>query len=116
MNIGILILLTLFISAMIFIIQRAEAKRRRLVILVMLAVGELIRRYVIYRSEWLVLPPFGDLLLRVFPTYPLDAGLHREAWLALGIALVLNFFFWALIGRYNPVASSDEIQVIGMDD
>jgi len=35
----------------------------------------------------------------------------------LALALVLNLLFWLLIGRYNPVASSDKnIRVIGMDD
>lgn len=92
MNIGILLLLTVFISVMLFIIQRSEAKRRLLVTLIMLVVAELIRRYVFYRD------------------------VHGEAWIALVIALVINFLFWALIGRYNPVHSSDEIQVIGLDD
>jgi hypothetical protein len=32
------------------------------------------------------------------------------------VALVVNFLFWALIGRYNPAASSDDIRVLGMDD
>jgi len=91
-NVGILALLTIFISVMLFMIQRAEAKRRLLVAVVMLAIGELIRRYVFYR------------------------GVHTEAQVALVIALIVNFLFWALIGRYNPVHSSDEIQVIGMDD
>lgn len=92
MDVGILILLTVFISAMLFMIQRAEAKRRLVVALLMLIVGELIRRYVWYR------------------------GVHTEAWIALFAAIFLNFAFWLFIGRYNPVHSSDEIQVIGLDD
>lgn len=91
-NIGTLLLLTVFISVMLFIIQRAERKRRWLVALIMLVVAELIRRYVFYRD------------------------VHAEAWIALAAALVINFLFWLLIGRYNPPHSSDEIQVIGLDD
>jgi hypothetical protein len=91
-NIGILVLLTIFISVMLFHVQRSEAKRRIIVALVMLGVGELIRRYVFYR------------------------GVHTEAQVALVIALIVNFLFWLLIGRYNPTHSSDEIQVIGLDD
>jgi hypothetical protein len=32
------------------------------------------------------------------------------------VALVVNFLFWLLIGRYNPVGSSEDIQVLGLDD
>ena len=39
-----------------------------------------------------------------------------EAVLGLLIALVLNGLFWVLIGRYNPVSSSDDIRVMGLDD
>lgn len=92
MNVGMLVLLAVAIGVMIFMVQRAEAKRRLFVALVMLGIGELIRRYVFYRN------------------------LHTEAWIALGIAVLVNLLYWLLIGRYNPPASSDEIQVIGLDD
>jgi hypothetical protein len=91
-NVGILVLLTVIISFMLFLVQRAEAKRRLFVFVVMLVIGELIRRYVFYRN------------------------VHTEAWIALTIALVLNLGFYLFIGRYNPVHSSEEIQVIGLDD
>jgi hypothetical protein len=37
-------------------------------------------------------------------------------WVALVIALALNGLFWVFIGRYNPPGSSEEIDVIGLDD
>lgn len=44
----------------------------------------------------------------------------NELWLvalwAFLLALVLSILFWALIGRYNPVSSSDDIKVLGLDD
>ncbi|MCC6891189.1 MAG: hypothetical protein IT321_00100 [Anaerolineae bacterium] len=43
-------------------------------------------------------------------------GAWGEAVLGLIIAAVLNFLFYVLIGRYNPVGSSDDIHVLGMDD
>jgi hypothetical protein len=92
MDTGIALFLTFIIGVMILIVQRVEAKRRLIIALGMLVGGELVRRYVWYR------------------------GVHSEAWVALIAALVLNFLFWILIGRYNPVGSSDRIQVIGMDD
>ncbi|MFZ4813079.1 MAG: hypothetical protein ACOYL5_00990 [Phototrophicaceae bacterium] len=49
----------------------------------------------------------------------LYAGL-QGVWLSavFGVlaALLFNLLFWVLIGRYNPVASSDDIHVFGMDD
>ena len=93
MDAGILFGLTIIFTSLLMLIQRSERKRRLLVALVMLVPFELIRRFTIIR------------------------GVEGEMWAALVIALVLNFFFWLLIGRYNPVRKSeDEIQVIGMDD
>jgi hypothetical protein len=31
-------------------------------------------------------------------------------------AVVVSFLFWLLVGRYNPVGTSDDIHVLGMDD
>lgn len=42
--------------------------------------------------------------------------IHTETWLAFFFGLMISFLFWLFIGRYNPVGSSDDIQVIGMDD
>lgn len=92
MDWGIAALLTAIIGGMLFIIQRAEAKKRLIVILIVLVVFELIRRYVWFRD------------------------VHGEALFAIVTSVVINFLFWALIGRYNPVGSSDRIQVLGMDD
>lgn len=92
MNLELLTLFTLAFGMMIFLIQRSESKRRRLVALLMLIAAELIRRYAVFRD------------------------VNTEVLLAFIIALFLNFLFWLLIGRYNPVGSSDNIQVLGMDD
>lgn len=87
--------MALFASALtvlLFLFQRAEAKRRFVVLLLILIPAELFRRYVWLRDY------------------------HAEAWTAFGIALAINVLFWLFIGRYNPVGSSDRIQVLGMDD
>ena len=92
MNIGSTLVLTLVIGLMLFSIQRAESRRKLVVSFFALIFLELTRRYAWYRdlrTEWVV---------------------------ALVAALFLNFFFWVLIGRYNPPGSSDDIQVLGMDD
>lgn len=92
MDFGTFLFLCVLMNIPLFIIQRSEPKKRLIVVLVMLLPLELIRRYVWYRD------------------------VHTEAWIAFGIALVINFLFWALIGRYNPVGSSDRIKVYGLDD
>lgn len=81
-------------SLVLLTVQRAEQKyRKRVLFLFVVFVG---------------VPMAYLALIR-------DAGdAFRDG---LIIALVFNFLFWLLIGRYNPVGSSDEaIQVLGMDD
>jgi hypothetical protein len=92
MQVSYFILLLFTIGFMMFLFQRTEAKKRRIVVLVMAVLAILIFNFIRYR------------------------GLHSEGQAAFVVALVLNFLFWVLIGRYNPPKSSDEIQVIGMDD
>jgi hypothetical protein len=92
MSFGYVLLLTTIMGLLLLTIQRAEPKRRILVALVMVIPAILIRNYINYRE------------------------IQVEGWVALMLALVLNFLFWVLIGRYNPVSGSDEIQVLGMDD
>ena len=92
MNIGSTLALTFVISLMLFTIQRAESRRKLVVSFFVLIFLELTRRYAWYRdlrTEWIV---------------------------ALIAAIILNFLFWILIGRYNPPGSSDDIQVLGLDD
>jgi len=88
------LLLTLIFSFLLFLIQRTERKARFWVaVLILITAGILLNNFVRYRS------------------------LESEGLTALVLALLINFFYWFLIGRYNPVKNSDEsIKVIGMDD
>lgn len=93
MNAGVVLLLTLVLGGMLFLIQRAEKRRRRLATLVMAGLAFLLWYWAGYRQ------------------------LGGEFTTSLLLALVLNFLFWLLIGRYNPVGDSDSgIRVLGMDD
>jgi hypothetical protein len=92
MDIGLTILLTFLFGLIVLLIQRSERRRRLVVFLAFLVVGELIRRYAFFRDA------------------------HTEVWVALVTALGLNGLFWLFIGRYNPPGSSEEIEVIGLDD
>jgi hypothetical protein len=89
---GVFLLLFVILCTILFIIQRSEAKKRRGVAILMGLFGIVVVWYINTRQVW------------------------GEAILALIAALILNFLFWLLIGRYNPVGSSDNIRVLGMDD
>jgi dipeptide/tripeptide permease len=92
MNIEYLIILSVLFTLLLMLIQRTESTKRRIVIFVMIIPAILIRNWIDYRDK------------------------ETEALIALVIALLLNFMFWVLIGRYNPVGSSEQIRVLSMDD
>ena len=89
---GLVFLLVLSLGTIILVIQRTEAKRRRIVLVVMFLVLLVLGWLVNIREAW------------------------GEAAVGLVIALLLNGLFYILIGKYNPVGSSDDIHVLGMDD
>ena len=92
MDTGSLILLALSFTVLFVMVQRAEVKRKRIV-----------RRIAI-------------LLIVFIAWYANTTSLQSEALIGFVIAVVISFLFWLLIGRYNPVGSSDTIRVLGMDD
>jgi hypothetical protein len=86
------ILLTLLYGTLILLIQRSERRRRLLVALLLIPIIGVIHWYANVRE------------------------VGGESNTAVIIAIVFNVLFWLLIGRYNPVGSSDDIKVIGLDD
>ena len=73
--------------------RRTESKRRRLAIILTIIVGFLLWYWAGIRE------------------------LRGEFGYSLLCGGLFSGIFWLLIGRYNPVADSDEtIQVLGMDD
>ena len=93
MDLNYLALISVLVTLLLIMIQRAEAARRRLV-----AGFVLICLLIIRHNAFLK----GDL--------------HDETLLALVLGLLLSALFWLLVGKYNPPGNSDEIRVIGMDD
>lgn len=92
MDMGLLALLTASFLILLIVIQRSEQRRRRVVTFFMALVGLLI--------AW----------------WAAKTNSMGEALGGFVIALVLSFLFWLLIGRYNPVGSSEETKVLGLDD
>ena len=81
------------VSLLLIMIQRAERKRRKLVAVIV------VLSLIVIRHNAFIKP-----------------RLHEETLVAFVAGFVLSFLFWLLIGRYNPVGSSDDIDVIGLDD
>jgi hypothetical protein len=92
MNWWITFLLTVSFTVIFVLIQRSEQSRRCIVWLSMLVVMGLI-------GYWSI-----------------TAQVVGETVLGLIFGLLLTGLFWLLIGRYNPVGSSDNIKVLGLDD
>ena len=92
MDTGSLILLSLSFTVLFIMVQRAEAKRKRIVRITAI------------------------LLILFMIWYANATNLQTEALVGFIIAVVISFLFWLFIGRYNPVGSSDSIRVLGMDD
>ena len=93
MNIGYLALISLVVALLLVLPQRVERKRRKLALAIVLLCCLLIRHNAFLK---------GDL--------------HAETLLGFLFGASLSGLFWLLVGRYNPVGSSDDIRVIGMDD
>lgn len=92
MNTSVLLLLGFVFSGMLLLLQRTQANRR-------LFVGVL------------MIPLF--LLCWYFAS---TSEAIRSAWIALLFAILFNVFIWITVGRYNPVAKSEDIRVLRMDD
>jgi predicted PurR-regulated permease PerM len=90
MDAGYLFLMALTYAFLLIVLQRTDARHRRLV------------RYIV----WLI----GGLVLII------STARLTETLLGLVIGAALAVLFWLLIGRYNKVGSSDEIKVLGLDD
>lgn len=85
---------TVVFTFLFLLIQRAEQKYRRLVTMLI-----------------------GLFICPLIALFALNSEFIGETFYGIGVGAVLNLLFWIMIGRYNPVRSSDEtIQVLGMDD
>lgn len=87
-----LIVLTILFTALLLIVQRADPTKKQAVQGFAYFCGFLILIFVWWHGYW------------------------TESIVGFGIAVGIGILFWALIGRYNPVSSSEDIRVLGMDD
>lgn len=92
MNGQTLFVLTLLSSMILLIHQRSDPARKK-------------------AMRWFTVPSY--LLILVFVWWN---AYWLEAVLGFILSLLISGLFWLFIGRYNPVSSSDDIHVLGMDD
>ena len=93
MDIGYIALIAAVVTLLIIMIQRVERKRRKLAIIIVSGCFLVMRQNAFIK---------GDL--------------HEETLLAFIVGVLVSGLFWLLVGKYNPVGSSDEIRVVNMDD
>ncbi len=93
MDTGYLTLITITIAILLIFVQRTEKTKRRITWSVIILCFIVIRHNAFLK---------GDL--------------HDETLVGFILGFILSGLFWITIGKYNPVGSSDNIQVIGMDD
>ena len=86
-------LISILVALLLVMIQRTEPKRRRLAAIVVIPLLLILRQYAFLK---------GDL--------------HEETLIGFIMGIALAFFFWLLIGRYNPVGRDSDVKVVGMDD
>ena len=87
-----LFFVVILITALLIAMQRTEAGRRKFVLLLLVIIG-LLLRYNAFLKD-----------------------LHTETALGIVIGAVISGLFWMFIGRYNPVGTSEDIKVMGLDD
>ena len=93
MDIGYLILITITVTLLLMFLQRTEKSKRRMVT-GFIVLSFLTIRHIAFMKD----------------------DLHEETLIAFVLGFLLSGLFWLLLGRYNPVGTSDDIQVLGMDD
>jgi hypothetical protein len=86
-------LISITVALLLIIVQRSEETKRRIVWTVVILCFLIIRHNAFIKGN-----------------------LHDETLFGFIIGFIISGLFWALIGKYNPVGSSDSIQVMGMDD
>ena len=93
MDLNYVALIAAVVALLLVMIQRTEPTNRRL------AIGFVVLCFLVIRHNAFI-----------------KSHLHDETLVAFVVGFLMSSLFWLLIGRYNPVRSSDDIQVMGMDD
>ncbi len=93
MDLGYVALISITVTLLLVLIQRTEKTKRRIVWVLVLICFLVIRHNAFIKED-----------------------LHEETLLAFAGGFLFSGLFWLLVGKYNPVGTSDEIHVIGMDD
>lgn len=112
---GLLLLTPIFVLLML-LVQRSEKNRRLASFIIMLGVGSVVSSFGIYRIS-------RECALDIAILCRDPGFLAKQVGIAYAtvntsvvLAFVISFLFWALIGRYNPPGTSEDIKVLGLKD
>ena len=115
-NIGGWVLVSLIFSGLILLVQRSERKRRNVSLIILALVGIVVWQYALYRLSG----DCGQVFQIACRATQFGQAAHVVAVNTVNLSIltgvVFNSAYWILFGRSNPPASSDEIQVFGMND
>jgi uncharacterized membrane protein len=93
MDTGYIALITTIVIIVLLLVQRTEKSKRRL--------------------TWSF--AIMSFLIISHNTF-LKSDYHEETLIAFIIGFVVSGLFWLFIGKYNPVGTSDDMKVMGLDD
>lgn len=93
MDTGYIALIATIVTLLLLLIQRTEASKRRMSWTFAIICFLIIRHNTFIKSDY-----------------------HEETLIAFIVGFVISGLFWLFIGKYNPVGTSDDMKVMGLDD
>lgn len=93
MDTGYIALIATIVTLLLIFVQRTEKTKRRM------SWGFAILCFIVIRHNTFIKSDF-----------------HEETLIAFIIGAFVSGAFWLLVGKYNPVGTSDDMKVLGLDD
>ncbi len=115
-NLGAWVLLSSIFGGLVLLVQRTERKRRNISLIILAFVGITVWQYALYRISGDCDQAFQIACRAAQFGQRFRAIAVNTVNLSILTALLLNLAYWVVFGRSNPPASSDAIQVFGMND
>lgn len=86
-------LITLAVTILLLLVQRTESTKKRITWAVVILCFLVIRHNAFLKGDF-----------------------HEETLIGFICGFIFSGIFYVTIGKYNPVGTSDDIKVVGMDD
>lgn len=93
MDVGYIGLITIAVTVLLIMVQRTEKTKRHMTWGIVMICFLVIRHNAFLKGDF-----------------------HEETLIGFICGIVLSGIFYLLVGKYNPVGTSEDIKVVGMDD